>query len=296
MPRKRSRKASGPRASWKGQLRIDLISVPVQAFNAVRSGGGEIHFHQLHEECHRRIRHQKVCPVHGEVDNEEIVLGYEYGKDRYIEVEPEEVDKLRTEADRALTIDTFVGPGDVDPVFYDGRNYYLGPDGPEAREAYAVLYAALRHKDRYGVGQVVFFEKEQLVLVRPGPESLVMHMLHHEAEVRSVEQIGYEKPKSTPAKVKLAEQLIDAATEESFDFADYKDRYQQRLKQLIEAKVAGREVVEPEEEEEPQVINLMDALRRSVELAKGKSAAKSVKPRKRSSAKRRGGSRKKRAS
>jgi DNA end-binding protein Ku len=265
MPRKRG-KATGPRASWRGQFRVDLVTFPVQAFNVEKSGGGEYHFHQLHAPCHNRIHYEKVCPEHGPVPNDEIVAGYEYGKGRYIEIDPEELDKLRTKADRALSIDTFIAPEEIDPIYYDGRSYFLFPDGHFAEEPYAVLLAAMRKMNRCGVGQVVFSEKEQLVLVRPGDDCLRMFMLHHYGEVRTPEALKFNPPKAAANKVKLAESLIDAATE-PFELSDYTDRYQTRLKQLIDAKLAGHEVVAPEEEEEPEVINLMDALRRSIALA-----------------------------
>ncbi|HEY2414729.1 MAG TPA: Ku protein, partial [Pirellulaceae bacterium] len=116
-----------PRSSWKGYLRLSLVTVPVQAFNAAASDGGEVHLHQLHASCHNRIRYKKNCPVHGEVPNDEIVMGFEHAKDQYVVVEDKEVDKLRTPADRAITIDTFIAAAAIDPAYFDGRTYYLTP-------------------------------------------------------------------------------------------------------------------------------------------------------------------------
>ncbi len=146
-----------PRSSWKGYLRLSLVSVPVQAFNAAESGGGDIHLNQLHATCHNRIRYKKVCPVHGEVPNEEIVMGYEYAKGEYVIVDDAEVDKLRTEADRAINIDTFVPRDSIDPIYFNGRTYYLLPDGAMGVKPYAVLLKALNAEDRWAVGQGVFF-------------------------------------------------------------------------------------------------------------------------------------------
>src|SRR5689334_15476642 len=116
MARKKTSKRSkrGPRGSWKGNLRFGLVSFPVQAFNVRLPEGSDIVFHQLHAKCHRRIRYEKHCPVHGAVGNDEIVSGYEYAKDRYVELEPEELDKLRSDRDRSLVIDTFIEPGELD--------------------------------------------------------------------------------------------------------------------------------------------------------------------------------------
>lgn len=281
MAKARSR---GPRASWKGQLRVDLVSFPVMAFNAIGGEMADIHLHQLHARCHRRIEHRKVCPLHGEVSNDEIVMGYEYRKGKYVEIDPEELDKLRTKADRALRIDTFIGPDDLDPMAYDGRTYYLAPDGADSREPYAVLCAAMEKLGRYGIGEVVFSEREQLVALRPFKGTLVMAMLHHVAEFRQPEDVGIHKLKAPAKEIRLAEILIKAATEK-FDFSSYVDRYHQRLEELIETRQKGRELVAPEEPEEPEVINLMDALRKSVAKTKGGGAGKG-KPAKRRRARR----------
>src|SRR5688572_12481894 len=114
---KRKQAPRGPRASWKGNLSFGLVSFPVQAFNAINREGSDIHFHQLHAQCHRRIRYVKVCPEHGEVTQDEIVSGYEYKKNKYVEIDPEELDAVRTARERALTIDAFVEPDAVDPLY-----------------------------------------------------------------------------------------------------------------------------------------------------------------------------------
>src|SRR6185503_14317799 len=134
-----SKRTAKHRASWKGNLTFGLVSFPVQAFNARNAEQSDVHFHQLHAECHRRIRYAKMCPVHGEVTNDEIISGYEYAKGKYVEIEPEELDVLRTQTERSLTIDAFVEPDAIDPIYFDGRMYYLAPDGPVAEEPYAVI-------------------------------------------------------------------------------------------------------------------------------------------------------------
>ena len=264
-----------PRSSWKGYIKLSLVSVPVQAFTAQVSGGGEIHLNQLHEECNSRIRYKKVCPIHGEVANDEIVSGYEYAKGQYVVVEGNELDKLRTESDRAINIDTFISPEDIDPIYYDGRTYYLVPDTPVGHKPYAVLYKALEDEGRYGVAQVVFSGKEQLVLVRPYEGLLTMTMLHFDHQIRKPAAFRDEIIQSdvSPQELKLAKMLIDASTADKFDFAAYEDLYTKKLTELIEAKVEGKEVVAPPAEEETQVINLMDALRQSISKAKREPAA-----------------------
>jgi len=154
----------------------------------------------------------------------------------------------------------------LDVVYFDGRMYYLSPDGEQAREPYAVFLEALKKEDRWGVGQVVFSGKEQVVVVRPYQEALHMALLNFAAEVR--DPAGTVAPlahvKDVDKKVRLAEQLIESWSEARFDYSKYEDKYREQVQAVIDAKVAGRELVVPEVEEEPAVINLMDALRKSV--------------------------------
>src|SRR3954452_20960424 len=139
----KTKKTSKQRASWRGHLSFGLVSFPVQAINALNRQQSDIHFHQLHAGCHRRIHYQKVCPVHGEVSNDEIVSGYEYRKGKYIEIDPEELDAVRTKKERSLSIDAFVDSSTIDPLYFDGRMYYLVPDGPAATEPYGIIAQAI---------------------------------------------------------------------------------------------------------------------------------------------------------
>src|SRR3954467_3726981 len=130
------------RASWRGQLRFGLVSFAVQAINAANKDKAEIHFHLLHEPDQQRIHYAKMCPKHGEVSNDEIVEGFEYAKGKYVEFDKEELDVLRTEQEKALTIDAFVSTEEIDPIYFDGRMYYLLPSGTSSSEPYALLEAA----------------------------------------------------------------------------------------------------------------------------------------------------------
>lgn len=284
MAAKKQRKSTGHRASWRGPLSFGLVSFPVQAINALNRQQSDIHFHQLHATCHRRIHYQKVCPVHGEVSNDEIVSGFEYRKGKYIEVEGEELDAVRTKKERALTIDAFVDPSSIDPVYFDGRMYYLLPDGKAAEEPYAILAEAIERAECWGIGQIVFSGKDQLVAVRPMEGRLQMAMLNYDEEIRLPSEV-MARPKrvaSAAKTVKLAQTLIDAWYSDDFDFTSYDDNYRERLERLIAAKKKGRAVTAPEEEEEePEVINLMEALKKSV--AQAHSGRRSHKSRKRKS-------------
>lgn len=265
-------KRSKHRASWKGNLTFGLVSFPVQAFNAFNREQSDIHFHQLHATCHRRIQYQKVCPIHGEVPNDEIVSGYEYAKGKYVEIEDEEIDALATQRERSLTIDTFIEPETIDPIYLDGRMYYLMPGGAGAEEPYAVMAEAMEREERYGVGQVVFSGKEQLAMVRSVDGVLHMAMLNYDEEIKSPDEMAaaLKTPRKINRQVQLAQALIRNWYSREFDFTSYDDKYRKKVKELIKAKVEGREVVTPgEEEEQPEVVNLLDALKRSVAETSG---------------------------
>jgi DNA end-binding protein Ku len=244
------------------------VSFEVQAVNAEIKEKAEVHFHLLHEPDHQRIHYAKVCPKHGEVPNDEIVEGYEYTKGKYVEFDKEELDELRTQSERALTLDAFISADEIDPIYFDGRMYYLIPSGTSSNEPYALLEAAMERQHKCGIGQVVFSGREQLALVRPLDGVLTMSMLNYDAEIRKPAEIksDFARPEANSRKLRLAEQLITSWHEGKFDFSDYKDRYRQKVKQAIEAKKKGVQISAPEEEE-PEVINLMDALKRSVEHA-----------------------------
>ena len=259
------------RASWRGQLRFGLVSFEVQAINAQIKEQSEIHFHLLHEPDHQRIHYAKVCPKHGEVPNEEIVEGYEYAKGKYVEFDKEELDIWRTEQERALNIDAFVSPEEIDPIYFDGRMYYLIPAGANSSEPYSLLQAAMEKKERWGVGQVVFSGREQFAVVRPLDGVLSMAMLNYDAEIRKPTELKSEfsRPRLAPAKQRLAEGLVTKWQDGEFDFAAYKDGYRQKVKEAVAAKKKGVEITPPEEEE-PEVINLMEALQQSLKGVLGK--------------------------
>jgi DNA end-binding protein Ku len=251
----------------------------VQAVNAEIKENAEVRFHLLHEPDHERIHYAKVCPKHGEVPNDEIVEGYEYAKGKYVEFDKEELDTLRTEKDKALTIDAFVTSDEIDPIYFDGRMYYLIPSGASAGEPYSLLEAAMEKKNRWGIGQVVFSGREQLALIRPLDGVLTMAMLNYDAEIRKPAEIKSEftRAHTTPRKLKLAEDLVGKWHEGKFDFSEYKDNYRKKVKQAIEAKEKGIEIEAPEEEE-GGVINLMEALQRSVAHAGKNGSARSAHP------------------
>lgn len=254
------------RSVWKGFIRLSLVSVPVKAFTGTSSGDGEVRLNQLHVDCHSRIRYQKVCPTHGEVKQDAIVSGYEYAKDQYVVVDPEELDKLRPESEKAIQIDTFVPPETVDPAYFAGKTYYLVPDGPVAFKPYALLVQGMKDENTCAVARVVMHNRDQLVLLRPVGKLLSMAMLNFENQVVKPAAYEAEVPDQelSDEEKKLVATLIEASTKKSLDLTKYKDTYTEKLTKLIEAKVQGKEIVSAPPEEAAQVINLMDALRQSV--------------------------------
>ena len=260
------------RYSWKGFLRLSLVSVPVQAFTTKETDKGAVALHQLHDKDHSRIRYVKTCPIHGEVTNQEIVSGYEVSKGEYVIIDTDELDKLRTKEEKAIQLETFVPADSIDSLYFDGRAYYLVPDGEGGVKPYTVLHEAMVKQKKWAVGQAVMFGREHLVLVRPTDKLLSMAFLNYADEVRLPDAFEIGEAKSTTAEVNLAETLIKASTAKRFDITKYKDEYSTKLRTLIEAKIEGREIVAPPDEEAPQVVNLMDALRESVAKASGKKA------------------------
>lgn len=263
------------RPTWKGHLRLSLVSVPVAAYTAAISGKGEIHLNQLHEPCHSRIRYRKFCPIHGEVPNDEIVYGYEYAKDEYVVLEAGEREGFRSQGDRTMTIDRFISPETIDPISYSGRNYFLLPEGAAADKPYRVLCQAMLNQKRCGLGQIVISGREELALLRPVESVLTMSLLSYTAQVKPVadfvEEVG--EGKVSADELRLARTLIQQTSAEEANLDQYEDTYTQKFKEAIEAKIAGKEVVVGQAEEEVPVVNLMDALRKSLKQGGGRKSA-----------------------
>jgi DNA end-binding protein Ku len=258
------------RATWKGFLKISLVNIPIKVFPATESSGS-ISFNQLHGECRTRIQQKRWCPqCNREVPNSEIVKGYEFEKGHYVVLSDEDFDKVRPESTRVIDLVQFADESAIDPMFVD-RAYYLAPDGGMANDAFAVMREGMAGK--VGVGKLALYGREYLVAVKPQGRGIVMYTLHHAAEIRNIDQV--EELNSVPASVKpeemkLARQVI-STFEGPLDLATYKDEYREGLQRIIEAKVAGQEFVAPSEQAPPKVVNLMDALRKSLDTV---SAAK----------------------
>jgi DNA end-binding protein Ku len=254
------------RTSWEGFLKLSLISVPVRAYNAAVSGGGDIHFHQIHKECGSRIRYQKVCPIHGEVSKDEIVKGYEYKKNEYVELDPTELAKLRAEDDQSLNIDAFLPANSVDALHLSGRTYFLVPDGPPGQKAYALLHQVMKQKRKDAVATIVLSGQEETVLLRPMEKLLTMTVLYYDSQIKPSADFEKEikQAKISAQELKLAETLVEASSEKQLQLSGYKDHYQERTREAIQAKMAGKKPTQQRVAKHPRIVNLMDALRKSV--------------------------------
>ncbi len=252
------------RPTWKGYLKISLVNIPVKVFPAT-DAAATLSFNQLHAECQTRIQQKRWCPhCQKEVPNTDIVKGFEFEKGRYVVVGEEDIEKVRVESTRVINLERFTDDTEIDPIYLE-RPYYLAPDGPVAREAFAVIREGMAGKA--GIGKVALYGREYLVKVQPREKGLIMYTLRHAAEIRSMDAIDElaDMPASVkPDEVKLARQVM-GTFEGDVDLQEYRDDYQVGLREIIDAKIEGREIVTQEVEAPPKVVNLMEALRKSLD-------------------------------
>ena len=229
------------RATWKGYLKVSLVNIPIKVFPATESSA-TISFNQLHGECQTRIQQKRWCPhCEREVPNTELVKGYEFEKGRYVVLDEQDFDKVKTESTRVINLIQFSDEASIDPMYVD-RTYYLAPDGGVATDAFAVMREGM--KGKVGIGKLALYGREYLVAVRPHENGIVMHTLHHAAEIRgmdAVEELNSVPSKVNPAEVKLAKQVIETF-EAPLNLKDYKDEYREGLQEIIDAKIEGKEV------------------------------------------------------
>jgi len=254
-----------PRAYWKGFLRLSLVSIGVQIYNAIESKS-EISFRQIHKPSGRRVNYEKVVPGVGKIDNADIAKGYEVDADTYVLLEPEEIDAIKLESKRTIDLVQFVDAEEIDYRFFE-RPYFLVPADAMAGEGYAVIRDALRKTGKVGLAQITISGREWLVGVAPLEDGLVMEMLRYADELRNPAEYFDEVPSAKPDKemVDLAVQLIEKKSQ-PFDAAKYKDHYATALRELVQDKLKGRRIVAAQEER-PQgsnVVDLMEALKRSI--------------------------------
>jgi DNA end-binding protein Ku len=264
------------RAYWKGYLKLSLVSCPISLFPAT-SEREKIRFHQLHKQTGNRIRYKKVDAETGrEVEADDIVKGYEVGKGEFLELEPEEIDAISLESTRVIEIDEFVPKADIDELYLNNP-YYLVPDGEVGQQAFAVIREALRKEEVVALGKVVFTSREHIIALEARGRGLIGITLRYPYEVRHEKEYfdDIEDEKVPKDMLDLASHIVDTKRGK-FDPAKFEDRYEDALKDLLKRKQKGERIERAKEVEPTNVVNLMEALRRSVAVGSGGAPRKSA--------------------
>jgi len=249
---------------WKGHVTFGLVSFPVKLYTAARSE--TISFNQLHKEDHSRVKQVLYCQAEDKpIARTDIVKGYEYEKGRWVVVEDEEIKRMAPPSAKTLEILEFVKSSTVDPVYFES-SYYMAPDEAGERP-YALLYEALERTGYTGVAKITMHNREHIALFRPGPVGLMMHTMYYADEVRSVDEFRTDKTLVKEKELDLAKMLIESLAAE-FQPEKYRDSYRDNLRAMIDAKIQGKEVVAPPEPETARVIDIMEALKQSLAIAR----------------------------
>jgi DNA end-binding protein Ku len=262
-----------PRANWKGYLKLSLVSCAVALYPASRTTG-RISFHTLNRKTGNRLRRQMFDPDTGDVvETEDQAKGYEVAKGQYVVVDDEELDAIALESTHTIDIESFVPRAEIDEVYYDSP-YYLAPDDRVAQEAFAVIREAMQRHDVVGLARVVLYRRERIVMIEPRGKGLFVATLRYPYEVREDDAYFDEIPdvKIEPDMLDLATHILDRMAGH-FDPSKFEDRYETALMELIEAKRAGKKPPVVSEGKPSNVINLMDALRKSARGGEGRRAA-----------------------
>ena len=270
------------RAIWSGSIGFGMVSIPVKLFGATESK--DISFNLLHATCGTRLKQLRWCPTdEREVPWSETVRGYEYAKDQYVTLTEEDFEKLPLPSKHTIELSAFVKEDEIDPVYYE-RSYHLAPD-ERGEKAYALLIRTLEKKGLTAIATITIRKKEQLCALRPREGVQMLETLFYPDEVREQPEMDLDKVKITDRELDMAFALIDLLRK-PFDPEEYKDQYREALTQVIDAKLEGREVVESPAPKESKVIDLADALRKSVEAAKKSKPKRAARPRTRPAARR----------
>lgn len=257
-----------PRALWKGQLRLSLVSIPVEIYSATRTGA-RVSFRQIHEPSGKRIKYEKTVPGIGPVKSEDIVKGYEVGDDEYILLDPEELDSIKLETKKTFELVQFVDACEIPPLYFD-KPYYINASDELAQDAYRVVRDALRAAGKLGLGQLTMRGKEYLAAVKPCGDGLLMETLHYEDEIRAADSVFTEiaDEEADEDLLDVATTLIDRKTA-PFDAGSYTDKYAEAMRDLLEAKRKNRKTRRVHANEQPNeggenVVDLMSALKESL--------------------------------
>jgi DNA end-binding protein Ku len=245
---------------WKGHLTFGLISIPVRMFAAAR--GERISFNQLHKVCHSRLRQPLFCPVcNRNVERNEIVKGYEYEKDQYVLFNEEELDKIEPPSAKVMEILEFVKLDEMDPLYFDS-SYYISPEDAGVK-AYQLLMKAMEESGYGAIAKLTMHQREHIVIIRPGKQGMTLHTMFYTNEIRAAEAVPSDKIELKDQERKLAEQLIQSLAA-PWKPEKYRDEYQENLRAMIDAKLKGQEITEVAQPHMAPVIDLMEALKKSL--------------------------------
>jgi DNA end-binding protein Ku len=280
------------RTIWNGSINFGLVNIPIGL--AVAQQRKDTAFRTLHRECGTPIKQKRYCPVHErDVEADELVKGWEFAKNQFVLVEESDLEAVALQRSQSVDIVRFVPVDQVDPIYFD-RTYYLAPAGPEAqRRPYVLLLRAMQDAGMAAVGKFVLWGKENLCLIRPLGESLVLETLYFAEDIRPRAEIdeAVEETDVKDPELAMARQLVESLVGE-FDPEDYENEYRNELRAMLEAKLAGQEIARPEPEPEAPVVDLMEALKQSVARAqKGKDKPAAAKPKKASTGRKRAAAR-----
>lgn len=254
------------RSIWKGHIRFSLVTIPIRIYSAVDSQE-TIRFNQLHKEDNGAVGYDKKCKKCGKaLGNEEIVKGYQFEPEQYVIISPEDLEKIKLKSTKVIDIEGFIESSEVHPTLYESP-YFVGPDGPVAAKTYSLLAEALQASGKVGIGKVVLRDREEVVLIAPLEGGIVLYKLRNPQELRKMGDVPQiEHVAANKEELKLSMSLVESMAT-SLEEVDLTDRYRDALRELIEAKIAGKQVISVPEEEKP-VIDIMSALRQSIEKTK----------------------------
>ena len=245
---------------WKGHLIFGMVSFPIRLFSAARSE--TISFNMLHKDDHSRIRQVTYCQLEDKpISRAETVKGYEYEKDHYVVIDDEDIKKVAPRTARVMEILEFVKADQVDPIYLES-SYYVAPD-EGGEKAYALLFTALKDSGYYGVAKVAMHNREHIIVLRPGAKGILSHTMYYQDEIRQVEEFRTDTSLVKEKELAMAKMLI-SSLEENFEPQKYHDAYRDNLKKMIEDKIEGRNVVETPAEHFAPVIDIMEALKKSL--------------------------------
>jgi DNA end-binding protein Ku len=245
---------------WKGHLTFGLVSFPIRLFSAARSES--VSFNLLHKEDHSRIRQVIYCQAEDKpVPRSELVKGYEYEKDQYVEIDDEDIKKVAPKTARVMEILEFVKSADVDPIYLES-SYYVAPD-EGGEKPYALLFQALRESQYYALAKIAMHNREHIIILRPGAKGILSHTMYYADEIRHVEEFRTDTSLVKEKELAMAKMLI-SSLEAEFEPQKYRDTYRDNLQQMIEAKIEGRKVVATPTAHIAPVIDIMEALKKSL--------------------------------